>query len=223
VTSRDRKGSPGVHLYIHFNHPSHLQEVLLHRVPSSHNLSMNNGTFIVGRGGCDPGVQLSAEPKGQTGNRLPYGRGMRLACVGRVRDTPTRGTPMRDMPMRDTSIECTPMRSTPMRGTLTRYTPMRHTPVRCTPLRLHLRPPALKVCLPVGCHNDGGFVNCTLDIARAPSVRKSKLTPTQAKRRRTSRKSPVVAIPRAHKKRPKPKARPTAKPYGFRQGSKLWQ
>jgi hypothetical protein len=151
-------------------------------------------------------VQLSTEPKGQTGNRLPYGRGMRLACVGRARDTPTRGTPMRDTPMRDTSIEWTPMRGTTMRGTPTRY----------TPLRPHLRPPALKVWLPVGCRNDGGFVNCTLDIAHAPSVRKSKLTPTQVKRKRTSRKSPFMAVPRTRKKRPKPKARPTAKPYGFR-------
>jgi hypothetical protein len=52
-------------------------------------------------------------------------------------------------------------------------------------------------------------------------------TPTQAKKRRTSRKSPVVAVPRTRKKRPKRKARPTARPvkrpYSFKQGSKLWQ
>jgi hypothetical protein len=32
---------------------------LLHRVASSRNLSMNNGTFILGRGGCDPGAALA--------------------------------------------------------------------------------------------------------------------------------------------------------------------
>jgi hypothetical protein len=55
-TERVRRCSPlsSVQLRIHF---SLLQEGPLHRTASSCNPLMNNGTFILGRGGCDSGVQ----------------------------------------------------------------------------------------------------------------------------------------------------------------------